>query len=70
MTSMVKAISVLAMATGLGVTAVALSPGQVSAACWNEKTLYQGPGTGTPENCMGGTCNSGWCCRICEQIEP
>lgn len=61
----IKTVAPLVAAIGLGVALVGMTPTPASATCHYEKTDYQGPGTGTPENCLGGSCTSGWCCRIC-----
>lgn len=67
MSSMIKVLSAMALVGGLGILAIASTPGEAAAACRYENTDYQGPGTGTPANCLGGTCSEGWCCKICDR---
>ncbi len=71
MQSIAKILSAVMLAAGIGFAAIALTPTRaVADGCRTENTDYQGPGTGTPQNCLGGTCKQGWCCLICEQLVP
>jgi hypothetical protein len=59
-----QAIFGLALAAGLAVGAIASAPVAAQEQCRYEKTDYDGS-PGSPQNCLGGECSAGWCCKIC-----
>ena len=63
MKRLLKLVVTGAVATTLGLSAVAFTATEASAICWTENTNYE-PGQ-IEYDCLGGNCKQGWCCLIC-----
>lgn len=68
MLSMVRLLTAIALTTAVGFGVIAVTPDKATAGdCVFVAADFTGPGDVA---CLNSSCYAGWCCQLCDPIEP